>query len=364
MSQQAFLLAQEIQGYFETSGYWEYEKLLGSGSYGLAVLLRQKGEHGSHRHRMAVKVALASSAQQLRSEISWLKRLHGAKHIVQILASCDNLVQPDRELPPKLQHAPPMIGFIDQTAFSSLAGIQGPVLALEYLENGDMLSLFKRMFNDDVRLPNRMLWSLYLCLIRACIGMAYPISRPIGTQSILETIPNDSTPPQGITHNDIAPRNIMLGIEDELDEHHQGNIFKLIDFGEARTTADPNMGPSENLRAISAYVAFFINMADISQRQVVDYKGFGTTAGQLLPQSWGEPYPWLDPDLAGLIAQCMYIDWKKRPTLQQALERASDAVLSKSPYSFPEPEEETDDAIIEFVQEYVLDRLTIVAWAN
>ncbi|KAI0454007.1 hypothetical protein F5B21DRAFT_525261 [Xylaria acuta] len=361
MSQQPILLAHEIQGYFETSSYWEYERLLGSGSFGLAVLLRQKGEYGHHRHRMAVKVALDSSAEQLRSEIMWLK------HIVQMLASCDNLAQPDQRLFQKLQHVPPVMligsssGFIERTAFGSLAGIQGPVLALEYLENGDMLSLFKRMLNDDVHLPNRMLWSLYLCLIRACIGMAYPISTPIGTPTILETIPNDGTPPQGITHNDIATRNVMLGTGDGLEEHHQGHMFKLIDFGEADTTTDPNKGPPENLRVISAYVAFFINMADISQLRVVNYNGFGTRAGQLLPQSWGDPYPWLDPDLAGLIAQCMYIDWKKRPTLQQALDRASNAVLNKTADSFPEPEEETDDAINQFVQECVFDRLRIVA---
>ncbi|KAI8953354.1 hypothetical protein F4801DRAFT_588277 [Xylaria longipes] len=357
MSQQALLLANEIRGYFETSSYWEYERLLGNGTFGLAVLLRQKAEYGPHRHRMAVKVALASSAAELQSEIMWLK------HIVQILASCDNLVRPDQGPFQRLhQHVPPVMltgsssGFIERTAFDSLAGIQGPVLALEYLENGDMLSLFKRMFNDDVHLSNRMLWSLYLCLIRACIGMAYPIGSPIGTPSILETIPNDGTPPQGIVHNDIATRNVMLGIGDGLDEHHQGHIFKLIDFGEA-STIDPDMGPPENLR----YVAFFINMADISQRQVVNYKGFETRGGQLLPQPWGEPYPWLDPDLAGLIAECMYVDWKKRPTLQQALDRARNAILNKTADSFPEPDEETDGAINQFVQECVLDRLKTVA---
>ncbi|KAI1733832.1 kinase-like domain-containing protein [Xylaria scruposa] len=356
MSQQVSLLARQIQGYFETSSDWEYEKLLGNGSFGLAVLLRRKGGDGPHRHRMAVKVALNSAAEELRSEISWLKKLHGAKHIVQILASCDNLSQPDPEA---------SSGFIDQTAFSSLAGIQGPVLALEYIENGDMLSLFQRMFDDDVHLPNRMLWSLYLCLIRACIGMAYPIGRPIGSPPILETIPDDGTPPQGITHNDIASRNIMLGIGDGLDEHHLGHVFKLIDFGEADIMPNPNMGPQINLRAISVYIAFFINMADISQRQVVNYKGFGTQAGQLLPQSWGDPYPWLDPDLAGLIAECMYVDLENRPTLQQALDRASDAVLNKTAASFSEPEEETDYAINQFVQTYViLNRLTIVAWPN
>ncbi|KAI0440783.1 kinase-like domain-containing protein [Xylaria telfairii] len=358
MSSQPHLLAEIVRGYFETSDYWEYEKLLGSGSFGLAILLRQKAEHGSQRHRMAVKVSLASSAEELRSEIEWLKKLHGAKHIVRMLASCDNLVPPDREL---VNHVPPVMptgsssGSMEQTAFVSLAGLGGPVLALEYLEGGDMVSIFRRMYNDDVHLPNRLLWSLYLCLIRACIGMAYPIGSPLGTESILETIPNDGTPPQGITHNDIAARNVMMMTGDGLDEHPQGNIFKLIDFGEASIVDDGKMGAAENLRAISKYMAFFINMADVRMLRVVYYKGYGTRASQLLPQSWGNPYPWLDPDLMGLIAECLYADWWHRPTLQQALERASDAVLNKTADSFPEPEEETDDAINRFVQRYIFD---------
>ncbi|KAI0532331.1 kinase-like domain-containing protein [Xylaria digitata] len=350
--QQARILGQQIQGYFETSSYWEYEKSLGHGGYGLATLLVQKAEVGQDRQRIALKVALPSSAEELRSEIMWLKKLHGAKHIVKILASCDNAAQPDWDESPLVEGQRPLP---PHTPFTSLAQIEGPVLALEYIENGDMLNLFRRMSVEDVHMPNRMLWSLYLCLIRACIGMAYPISNLVGTPSVLETIPTDGTLPQGIKHNDIAIRNVMIGTGDGLDEHHIGHIFKLIDFGEAGAVDDPNLGPPENLFTISAYVAFFINMAGINQRQPVMYKGFATRGGQLLPQSWGEPYPWLDPDLAGLIAECMYDDLTKRPTLQQALDRARHAVLNKTADSFPEPEEETDKAIMDFVQQFVLD---------
>ena len=39
----------------------------------------------------------------------------------------------------------------------------GPVLALEYLENGTFTRLMNRARKHDVHLPNRMLWSLFLC---------------------------------------------------------------------------------------------------------------------------------------------------------------------------------------------------------
>lgn len=79
-----------------------------------------------------------------------------------MLASCDNLVPPSQEL---LNQVPPVMptgsssGFVEQTAFGSLAGLGGPVLALEYLENGDMVPIFRRMLHDDVHLPNRLLVS-------------------------------------------------------------------------------------------------------------------------------------------------------------------------------------------------------------
>lgn len=70
---QAQTLGQTIQRYFETSPYWEFEKSLGNGGYGLAILLRQKAESGSAGHRIALKVALPKEAESLRDEISWLK---------------------------------------------------------------------------------------------------------------------------------------------------------------------------------------------------------------------------------------------------------------------------------------------------
>ncbi|KAI1422057.1 hypothetical protein F5Y12DRAFT_800187 [Xylaria sp. FL1777] len=349
---QAQILGQTLQGFFETSSYWEYEKTLGHGGYGLAILLRQKAEFGPHRHRIALKVAFPNVANELRNEIKWLKHLHGSKHIVRILASCDKPSRQDWDKEPQIQEQQPVP---PQTAFNSLAQLEGPVVALEYIENGDLLTFFRRMTVDDVHMPNRMLWSLFLCLTRACIGMAYPIGSPLGTAPILERIPTDGRPPHALTHNDFAIRNVMLGTGDELGEHHIGHIFKLIDFGQADDASGSKLGPLRNLLGISRLVAFMIKMAGINLQQKQLYRGLSTMAGELLPQNWGNPYPWLDPDLAGLIAECMYQDVGKRPTLQRVLDRAGDAVMNKKASSFPEPEEETDDAIKKFLQKYVLD---------
>lgn len=85
------------------------------------------------------------------------------------------------------------------------------------------------------------------------------------------------------------------------------------------------------------------------------HKGSATLGGEFLRQSWGNPYPWLDCDLAELVAECLYEDSRHRPTLQEALRRASDAVMNKRARDFRYSEEETDKAIKEFVQRLVFD---------
>ncbi|KAJ3565478.1 hypothetical protein NPX13_g7489 [Xylaria arbuscula] len=353
---QAETLGQTIQRHFETSTYWEFEKSLGNGGYGLAILLRQKAGFGSDGRRIALKVALPREAQSLRDEINWLK----VRIAVLYLTSCDNAAQPDWESNPRILEQQPLPA---QTAFNSLVQLEGPVVALEYIENGDLLSLFYRMMDEDAHMPNRMIWSLFLCLIRACIGMAYPIGSSLDIEPILETMPRDGRPPRGITHNDIALRNIMLGEPDDLPEHRIGHIYKHIDFGLTGELSVPASAPGRNLFAIAQdkrspflreqIVGYMIKMADLNMRTTQLHKGFETFGGEFLRQSWGNPYPWLDKDLAELIAECLYEDSAHRPSLQTALMRASDAVMNKRPRDFRNPREENDDAINSFVQRSV-----------
>ncbi|RYP55996.1 hypothetical protein DL769_009996 [Monosporascus sp. CRB-8-3] len=46
-------------------------------------------------------------------------------------------------------------------------------ILLEYMKNGDMANMLYRLNEQDERVPNRVLWSFFLCLIRGCIGMAW-----------------------------------------------------------------------------------------------------------------------------------------------------------------------------------------------
>ncbi len=157
--------------------------------------------------------------------------------------------------------------------FDPLVRLRGPVLAMEYINGGDLTTLFRKILQKrgGAHMPNRILWSLYLCrrssvclliqrsvirsysinkligsftVIRACIGMAYPVGAPLtSTASTLETI-RPGKPPLSLKHNDIALRNVMVGTARKESEHSIGHIFKLIDFGLAKNEVG---GSSDNL---------------------------------------------------------------------------------------------------------------------
>ncbi|GAW15350.1 hypothetical protein ANO14919_047590 [Xylariales sp. No.14919] len=344
MSRSVPELAQEIEGNFSDSPFWQYEKTVGNGRYGLAFLVGQKAG-GPTGFRMVVKVAIRDEIESLRNEIK-IQQLNGAMHIVKMIASADT------EFPNRDNNNFPPVSW----AFES-SKIRGPILGLEYIDGSNLLDPFRRMQAMRAHMPNRILWSLYLCLIRACIGMAYPVGAPLMSQtSTLETVTPD-TPPILLKHNDIALRNIMIATENKEGEHAIGYIFKLIDFGGARIVDDRLQGPPENLYRISQAISVFITGRSLNiLNQPGIYKGSETIGGYLLRLPGRvSRYPWLDPDLAGFMAECMYTDPAKRPDLQRALTVATNAVANKTHDMFPNPDEETDEAIEAFLQALVLD---------
>ncbi|KAI1305725.1 kinase-like protein [Xylaria venustula] len=355
-----------MQNNFQTSKYWEFERVLGAGTFGLAVLLKEKDHAVNNVKRMTLKLAQSFGAEQLENEIHWLKRLHGAKHIVKMLASCDDLVSHVKEtekwnaLTQDIDLAIERSGDIENippiTAFDTLNGMWGPALAIEYLENGDLWAFVQQLDQQGTIPPNRVLWSFFLCLVRACIGMASPIGSSLDQPSILETIPTDGRPPFQLNHGDIALRNIMLGSLDGLDEHKASPPIKLIDFGSATEDSRRGESPvSTNIRAIAQIIGDIIEL-DTMRERLVKCRGKRTYAGILLPDPSGyDPYPMVDRELRDLLARCMYENWQDRPRLQELLYITSRAVLTKTPESFPDPAKETDAAIRQFWQRFIYD---------
>ncbi|KAI1088520.1 kinase-like protein [Rostrohypoxylon terebratum] len=97
-------------------------------------------------------------------------------------------------------------------------------MLLEYVEGGNLLTLINKLcLNEDDDIPNRVLWQLWLCLVRACVAMKYPPrkfhpdrpkpSRPNGRTDLIETIPppNKRWRQKNWVHFDIDPSNIFIG---------------------------------------------------------------------------------------------------------------------------------------------------------
>ncbi|KAI4595748.1 hypothetical protein KJ359_006739 [Pestalotiopsis sp. 9143b] len=94
-------------------------------------------------------------------------------------------------------------------------------LLLEYMPNGTLEDFIFKLNELDVTCPNRVLWSFWVCLIRACIAMAYPVHThnkkrkdPKITGALSEMVPGNPVIRKKIrpmVHFAIEPRNVLVG---------------------------------------------------------------------------------------------------------------------------------------------------------
>ncbi|RWA06665.1 hypothetical protein EKO27_g8437 [Xylaria grammica] len=265
----------ELQGYFAHSRTWECERMLGSGAYGIALLVQERNARRGYARRVVLKRALDAGADELKTEIAMLKLLRGNAHFATMLASSEDLDEFSRArvgaraarglrtifaaLRGHRGHRGPGL----RTIFSTLRGLRGPALVQEFCPNGTLDYLKDRALKQGLELSNGVLWRFYLCrelaypavlFVRACIGFAYPPSGPENVVPTLEEIPPGQAPGD-LIHGDIAGRNIVLkniaiGDEDaDAPEHGSIPILKMIDLGSSRYTDNVGKGPEENLHA-------------------------------------------------------------------------------------------------------------------
>lgn len=69
----------------------------------------------------------------------------------------------DREAEPSAKRRAQARFFRRTAVQESLEGLLGPVAVMEYLENGELNRVFSRLTKREVLLPNRVLWSFFLC---------------------------------------------------------------------------------------------------------------------------------------------------------------------------------------------------------
>ncbi|KAI0880225.1 uncharacterized protein GGS22DRAFT_175473 [Annulohypoxylon maeteangense] len=238
---------------------------------------------------------------------------------------------------------------------------------MECLENGSLYKFAKkRMELDEHDLPNRMLWRLLLCLIRACIGFAYP---PRGLQPgrNLEEIPTaniERAYPADLVHGDMHSNNILFAEyePESFPEHSLVPTLKTIDLERCGQPhpASRRAGRWVGIEANFLSVAFAMR-AIITLRSRTTARPVFITGREEPINSWCEfpedAYPALDRDLANLLTEMGTDDGYDGVTLDDAFRRAQEGVARGADYyeNRVGGEFETDEHIIALCKRLILE---------
>ncbi|KAI8953137.1 kinase-like domain-containing protein [Xylaria longipes] len=338
-------LTGEQSEYFTKHHNFEFERRLGLGSGAVALLFKELEREAPETKKRNVVVKFAFSEyehrnrqadDEIENELKWLKMLQGPEHIVKILGN-----ELDR------------------------SKVSRPALVLEYVEYGSIQDLCKRMTARKSPLPNRVLWSMFLCLIRACVGFAYPPWQ----DGERETIPTDGIKkPSSIIHNDLHDENVLIGdLMPDVIEHRHAPILKVIDFGKAMVvppgngvTADQT-NIQEAARIITGVVAMkYSTLRDENMEvDIPDETGnvrkIVAFTDPALRDSSG-----LLPALQNLLLLCQAANPKDRPSLQYVLNACEDAVRTHTAQSYTgianyDSTLESDDSIRGTIQQIVFN---------
>ncbi|KAI0908494.1 hypothetical protein F4824DRAFT_512605 [Ustulina deusta] len=310
-------VAIKVKTFFAEEPNYVFEKVAGTGAFGVTLCFRNEHAEPNDHRTIAVKAATWSN-QDIGTEIKSLEPLIWAQHIVTII-----------KIPFKS----------NETRW-----MNDNTIITEYLENGTLMNLKRRLGENypPRKLPNRILWAMFLCLVRGCIGMAYPPGNlrktPRGPRDqLLETLPRNSNarPPSKLEHGDLHEANIMIGDFDPI-EHRWFPVLKFIDFGLAN---EIDNAVAENILAIGEVMCGLIWASRDITQLVNDKKG-----ANILDRN-------LDSELLMLVAQCIETDPASRPSLSRLLS----VIHPKLRQTYPNIPEESDHYISQLVQKYILD---------
>ncbi|KAI1372313.1 kinase-like protein [Hypoxylon crocopeplum] len=363
----AFEALQQIKAFFQAQPRFNHIKCLNWGGFGLATMMAEVGPNGQELRRLVVKLALqfgsSKARDQLDAEMNLLRELRKAEHIVQIV-----------DLPPN--------AFVYDQYIMSL-----PMMVMDMVPNGDLDGFFVKVRDYQERLPNSVLWTFLLCLVRACIAMAWPpASIPANENNpglITETIPDDRRDnPSRLVHFDLDSRNIFVGDvgNPAVDgEHRFGPVLKAGDFGLATHVASNrddfyyenlrtrgkegyflpeqfcndwdyippdsntirnhriagNYGAHSNVWGIGLILESLITLCEPAMPPVPSQCSLGVPPGKESYITYGlhlqEPdYDWVDQDLRNIVYRCQAHYPEDRPRLDSLLEGIIQLVATKT----------------------------------
>ncbi|KAI1447313.1 kinase-like domain-containing protein [Annulohypoxylon stygium] len=260
------LVSERIKSYFDAAPLFKWGGQLGSGANG--IVYKVFNQVDGKLRTFAVKIApidvdlggnkswgeddepVPDEVQSLESEKLWLSRLRNCPHIIKSI---------------DLPYDP-----LSQSFENIIPHRMRSWIFMEYAENGSLQTFVDRhleRYNGEV-MPNRLLWRLFMCLIRGCLDMAYYNAQLDGRPVDLNTVNFNalsSIEPGDLAHRDLGSHNIVLGPTeiDQTPEHYLTPILKIIDFGEAylidpETDRYGRTGSQRNVRDICRIMVYIL----------------------------------------------------------------------------------------------------------
>ncbi|KAI1338683.1 kinase-like domain-containing protein [Xylariaceae sp. FL0016] len=276
-------------------------------------------------------------------------------------------------------------------------------IIIELFANGTLWNFICRMNAHKQKVPGRILWSFWLCMVKQCIAMAYPprkfhperFTRPKG--DLDEMIPDEQYRwrMKRMVHFDIDPQNIFVADFDMSEQHMIGPRLKLGDFGlamemktqkrdvyyqsvrkqgknlyftpesfaeewdhldvsrngsnvcDARTAG--SFGPETNVYMIGN-VGFNLVTGLVSPNPPLPGFVNGPDGQQTITYGWRileSTYEHVDMDLRTMIARCMCHYPDERPSLEELLAHAQAGLAKAAPAG------QSDDEVRTWLRDYV-----------
>ncbi|TGJ87343.1 hypothetical protein E0Z10_g1491 [Xylaria hypoxylon] len=248
-------LGKEVASHFTSNPKFKFVGHAGLGRHGGTLILSEEASAEQEARHIIIKYSYGSLSpdkksdadEDLRNEYRWLKRLRGAEHIGQLidLADCSLLIpglsdgedtyeesvqrQKDEEAAADDGSQPPTAAPVRRC----------PTFALEYLTYGTMWNFHLKLFRSgQLWIPSRLLWRIWLCMVRQCVGMAFPPDIPddeyVG--QVIREVMQDK-PYSSIAQNSSHAENFMFSVAADLpgNEHEPDlPMVKIIDFGRGK----------------------------------------------------------------------------------------------------------------------------------
>ncbi|KAJ8126320.1 hypothetical protein O1611_g7318 [Lasiodiplodia mahajangana] len=378
----------EVANYFTINPNVKFNGHAGLGRHGGALIMSEAASATQKARKFVIKYSFGSMApdakanadDDLRNEYRWLKMLRGAEHIVQLIDFADCTLNLPGVSDGKDTYEASVQKRKDEAAVSGSGGSQPtkegqvrrcPTFALEYLEFGTLVKFATILYRSGQKwVPSRLLWRIWLCMVRQCIAMAFPPDIPdhqYHGQIIREVMENK--PLQDLTQNSAHGHNFMFAEPPLPGDEHEPNVpvLKLIDFGRGKLATGPipqRLMPNNTQGFASRKNLVAAAKAGPLLPIILDYKsrnGATRTVQTIAPQIFIDNNT-IDPDLRDLIVRINAWPWETRPSLMDVL-RDTELGVAKGP-DYPglrTPDavslgiQETDADIRDFIQRFIYD---------